>query len=53
MNIIGGKPGHVKMVLQIKRKDTGKVDEVTLVGTIIPKEKHDNNSIDRSTQRGN
>jgi len=54
MNIEGQK-GEVTIQLQIKRKDTGLIEHVTLIGHVTGTEKkhHDNDSIDSSAQRGN
>ena len=39
MSDLKGKPGEVHMTLQIKRKATGKVEEVHVVGTVVNQEK--------------
>jgi hypothetical protein len=33
-----GQPGELRFTVQITRKDTGKVEEVELVGKLIPEE---------------
>ena len=33
-----GQPGELRFTVQITRKDTGKVEEVELVGKLIPED---------------
>ena len=35
---ISGQPGELQMTIQITRKDTGKVEEVDLVGYLNPEQ---------------
>lgn len=51
-NSLKGQAGKVGMTLEIKRKDTGKVETVKLTGTLGVKE-NGSNTHSSSTKRGN
>ena len=47
-----GQPGELRFTVQITRKNTGKVEEVELVGKLIPEElTNGSDPLDSSAQR--
>jgi hypothetical protein len=47
-----GQPGELRFTVQITRKDTGKVEEVELIGKLIPEElTNGSDPLDSSAQR--
>lgn len=57
MSNLGGQMGELRMTLQITRKETGKVEEVELIGYLdeekLKELQNGGNSLDSSPQRGN
>lgn len=57
MSNLGGQMGELRMTLQITRKETGKVEEVELIGYLdeekLKELQNGGNSLDSSTERGN
>ena len=47
--MLKGEIGEVRMTIQVKRKETGKVEEYELVGKVT---KDDSNPLDSSERRG-
>ena len=56
MSNLGGQMGELRMTLQITRKETGKVEEVELIGFLdeekLKELQNGGNSLDSSPQRG-
>lgn len=50
---IKGEMGELRFKIEIKRKDTGKVEEYELIGKITEGEENGSNSLDSSTERSN
>jgi hypothetical protein len=56
MSNLGGQMGELRMTLQITRKETGKVEEVELIGFLDEEKLKElqigSHSLDSSTERG-
>lgn len=56
MSNLGGQMGELRMMLQITRKETGKVEEVELIGYLdeekLKELQNGGNSLDSSPERG-
>ena len=56
MSNLGGQMGELRFTVQITRKETGKVEEVELIGYLdeekLKELQNDGNSLDSSPQRG-
>ena len=56
MSNLGGQVGELRFTMQITRKETGKVEEVELVGFLdeekLKELQNGGNSLDSSTERG-